>query len=92
MFIYLDAFGKDTQKIEELKAHYARGGLGDSIVKKYLLEVLLEFLEPIRKKRELYENNLDEVKRIVKEGTFTAQMKAEKTLKGVKEAMFLNYD
>jgi tryptophanyl-tRNA synthetase len=91
VFIYLDAFGKDTNKIEELKAHYARGGLGDSVVKKYLLEVLLEFLEPIRKKRELYENNLDEVKRILKEGAIKAQIKAETTMKKVKEAMFLDY-
>src|SRR5579872_5986113 len=52
VFTYLDAFGKDKVKIDELKAHYQRGGLGDSVVKKYLLEVLLEFLEPIRKRRE----------------------------------------
>ncbi len=91
VFIYLDAFGKDKDKIEELKGHYAKGGLGDSVVKKYLLEVLLEFLEPIRKKRELYQNHLDEVKRILHEGTLKAQAQAEKTMKKVKEAMCLNY-
>lgn len=92
VFVYLDAFGKDFAKIEELKANYARGGLGDSVVKKYLLEVVLEFLEPIRKQREVYENNLDEVKRILKEGTLKARIKADGTLKKVKEVMFLNYD
>jgi tryptophanyl-tRNA synthetase len=92
VFIYLDAFGKDLEKIEELKAHYARGGLGDSIVKKYLLDVLVEFLEPIQKRRQLYENNLPEVKNIIKEGTLKAQIKAEGTLKKVKEVMYLNYE
>src|SRR4029078_7869321 len=54
VFTYLDAFRKDLVKIEELKEHYKRGGLGDSVVKKYLMEVLLEFLEPIRKRREQF--------------------------------------
>ena len=92
VFTYLDAFGKDNEKIQELKAHYARGGLGDSIVKKYLLDVLVEFLEPIQKRRQLYENNLPEVKNIIKEGTLKAQIKAEGTLKKVKEVMYLNYE
>ena len=48
VFTYLDAFATDKQKVEEMKAHYQRGGLGDSVVKKYLLQVLEEFLEPIR--------------------------------------------
>lgn len=91
VFTYLDAFGTDLEKIQGLKEHYERGGLGDSVVKKYLLEVLLEFLEPIQKRRQLYENNLDEVKRILHLGVQKAQEKAELTLKKVKEAMFLNY-
>ena len=92
VFVYLDAFCSDINKVEELKAHYSKGGLGDSVVKKYLLEVLLEFLEPIRKRRQMYQNNLDEVKRIIKEGTLKAQIKAEITMKKVKEAMYLNYN
>jgi tryptophanyl-tRNA synthetase len=91
VFIYLDAFGTDLEKIQELKEHYSRGGLGDSVVKKYLLEILVEFLEPIQKRRQLYENNLDEVKRILHNGILKAQERAESTLKKAKEAMFLNY-
>jgi tryptophanyl-tRNA synthetase len=52
VFTYLDAFDPDQVGLEELKAHYRRGGLGDSIVKKRLLEVLQAFLEPIRAKRQ----------------------------------------
>jgi tryptophanyl-tRNA synthetase len=91
VFTYLDAFGTDLEKIQELKEHYSRGGLGDSVVKKYLLEILVEFLEPIQKRRQLYENNLDEVKRILHNGILKAQERAESTLKKAKEAMFLNY-
>jgi tryptophanyl-tRNA synthetase len=91
VFTYLDAFGKDKEKIEELKAHYARGGLGDSIVKKYLLEVLLEFLEPIRKKREEYAKDPHQVLSFLKSGTEIAVKAAEQTLLEVRAAMGINY-
>ena len=57
VFTYLDAFGIDKEKIEEMKAHYSRGGLGDSVVKKYLLDVLQAFLEPIRQRRAQFCSN-----------------------------------
>jgi tryptophanyl-tRNA synthetase len=91
VFIYLDAFGRDTQKIQDLKDHYARGGLGDSIVKKYLAEVLLEFLEPIRKKRQEYEHHQDAVWKILREGSVKASIKANHTLSLVRKAMHLDY-
>lgn len=91
VFIYLDAFGKDLGKIQELKDHYARGGLGDSIVKKYLLEVLLEFLEPIRKKREELEKDPEHVMKILFEGSDAANKVACQTLFDVKRAMGINY-
>ncbi len=91
VFTYLDAFCSDHERVNEMKAHYTRGGLGDGIVKRYLLEVLQEFLDPIRKRRKLYESNLDEVKRILKEGTLKAQIRAEVTMKKVKESMYLDY-
>lgn len=91
VFTYLDAFGKDTAKIEELKAHYARGGLGDSIVKKYLLEVLLEFLEPIRKRREEYAKDPAQVMRYLLKGTEAANETAHKTLLEVRAAMGIDY-
>lgn len=91
VFTYLDAFGKDKAKIEELKAHYARGGLGDSVVKKYLLEVLLEFLEPIRKKREEFAKEPAEVMRILFKGTEVANEVAHQTLMEVRQAMGIDY-
>lgn len=91
VFIYLDAFGKDTQKIQELKDHYSRGGLGDSIVKKYLLEVLQEFLEPIRKKREEYARDPSAVWEILKKGTKRASQKVDETLGEAKQAMQIDY-
>lgn len=91
VFTYLDAFGKDAARIEEFKAHYQRGGLGDSVVKKYLLEVLQEFLEPIRKRRKEFEKDPAEVMQILKEGTHIAQVAAGKTLSEVRAAMGINY-
>ncbi len=91
VFIYLDAFGHDTKKIQELKDHYQRGGLGDMVVKNYLFEVLNEFLEPIRKKRKQLENDKSEVMSILKAGSEFAANTAQKTLDEVKQAMKLNY-
>lgn len=91
VFTYLDAFGHDKPKIEELKAHYARGGLGDSVVKKYLLEVLLAFLEPIRRRREEYARDPEQVMRYLFEGSETAKEVADATLTEVKSAMGIHY-
>jgi len=91
VFIYLDAFCKDREKYEEMKAHYERGGLGDVTIKKYLIEVLEETLEPIRQRRKYYEEHLDEVKRILIEGTKKANEKANKTLSRVRKNIGIEY-
>ncbi len=91
VFTYLDAFGEDKGKIEELKAHYSRGGLGDSVVKKYLLEVLLAFLEPIRKRREEYAKEPREVMKFLFEGTEVAKLASHQTLLEVRRAMGIDY-
>jgi tryptophanyl-tRNA synthetase len=91
VFTYLDAFGKDKQKISELKEHYQRGGLGDMVVKKYLIDVLEEFLDPIRKKRALFAQDKEQVFGYLKEGTQVARQAAAKTLAKVKEAMHINF-
>lgn len=91
VFTYLDAFGKDKGKIQELKDHYSRGGLGDSIVKKYLLEVLLEFLEPIRKRREEFAKDPKQVMDYLFKGTEVAIKKSNQTLMEVKRAMGIDY-
>ncbi len=89
VFTYLDAFGTDKTKIEELKSHYQKGGLGDSVVKKYLLEVMQAFLEPIRTKRKELEKDQAYVLSVIEKGTEKAKAKAAATLKEVREAMHI---
>lgn len=91
VFIYLDAFDTDREGLEAMKAHYQRGGLGDSVVKKRLLEVLQAFLDPIRSRREEFAKDPQGVMQIILKGSDVAKEVAEKTLKEVREAMFLNY-
>ena len=100
VFIYLEAFCRDEhfgqfwpeyKNLEELKAHYTRGGLGDVKVKRFLNEVLQTELAPIRARRKEYERNIPEVYRILKEGSICAGKVAAKTLAEVKAAMKINY-
>ncbi len=91
VFTYLDAFDPDKAGLEEMKAHYQRGGLGDSIVKKRLLEVLLSFLDPVRQKREEYAKDPSMVMEILMKGTQRARAVADQTLKEVRKAMHLDY-
>lgn len=100
VFTYLEVFSteQDFEKflpeyknLEELKAHYERGGLGDVKIKKFLLAVLENILEPIRERRAYYESRIDEVIQILKEGSIKANQIANETLKEVKEAMKINY-
>jgi tryptophanyl-tRNA synthetase len=91
VFLYLDVFDKETKKVDELKAHYARGGLGDSVVKKYLNDVLQTFLEPIRKRREEWAKDAGAVLEILKKGTLEAAETAAGTLSEVRRAMHLDY-
>lgn len=100
VFTYLDAFCKDEyfskflpdyQNLDELKAHYTRGGLGDMVVKKFLNNVLQEELRPIRERRKEWENKLPEVLSILKEGSAKAERVAASTLKEVRHAMKIDY-
>lgn len=100
VFIYLDAFSNeghfekylpDYKNLDELKEHYKKGGLGDVKIKRFLIAVLEEELEPIRKRRKEYEGKIKEVYKILEEGTKIAKVDAEKTVKEVKEAMKINY-
>jgi tryptophanyl-tRNA synthetase len=85
----LDAFGKDKKQIQDLKDHYQKGGLGDMVCKKYLIEVLEDFLNPIREKRKELEKDKKYVLDILLKGSEEAKKIASNTLKEVKEAMFL---
>ena len=93
VFIYLDAFAEDKNKepISDFKKRYETGQVGDVEVKKYLIQVLNNFLDPIRTKRAEFESHPELVMRILKEGTQKARIEAQKTLSEVKKAMKLDY-
>jgi tryptophanyl-tRNA synthetase len=91
VFSYLDLFDQDTQKVEELKAHYRRGGLGDVVLKRRLIEVLNTFLEPIRVRRAQYAQDPQAVMNILREGSAAVREVAAETMDEVRQAMHLNY-
>ncbi len=77
--------------MKELKEHYQKGGLGDVVLKKRLITLLNNFLEPIRKKRKELEQDPKYIMDVLFEGTFKTQEVAAKTLAQVKQAMKLIY-
>lgn len=87
VFDYLNAFDKNKEKVEELKAHYRRGGLGDAVLKKYLLEVLQSLLDPFRAKRKELEKDKGFVLDVIKKGNLIANEVASLTLSEVRSAM-----
>ena len=91
VFNYLDAFDPDKKIVEELKKQYRQGGLGDVAVKKRLIEVLENFLTPIRKKRIQFAKNPKAVMKMLEEGTKKARIAASQTLAEVRKAMKLDY-
>lgn len=100
VFTYLDAFSTeehfakflpDYANLDELKAHYKRGGLGDVKVKKFLNNVLQDVLEPIRERRHYWEQHIPEVYEILRAGSKEAEAAAAATLHDVREAMRINY-
>lgn len=93
VFIYLDAFAPNSEKskIEDYKSRYTQGTVGDVEVKKYLAEILNDFLDPIRTKRAEYASNPDKVMNILKQGSAKALAEAEKTMAEVRHAMKLDY-
>lgn len=91
VFSYLDIFSNDQEKVSDMKAHYQRGGLGDVAVKRYLIEVLNELLTPIRERRERYANDPDYVRQVLLQGSASANVTANQTLREVRAAIGLNY-
>ena len=100
VFTYLDAFSTeehfakflpDYANLDELKAHYQRGGMGDVKVKKFLNNVLQDVLEPIRERRHYWEQRIPEVYEILRSGSKEAEAAAAATLHDVREAMRINY-
>ena len=100
VFTYLEAFCKpehfeeflpEYKNLDELKAHYQRGGLGDVTVKKFLNNVMQKELQPIRERRKMWEQRLPEVYDILYKGSMKAKKVAEQTLKEVKHSMKIDY-
>ncbi|MFD1121035.1 tryptophan--tRNA ligase [Methylophilus flavus] len=90
-FTYLDAFDTDKATVAELKAHYTRGGLADSIVKKRLEAVLQEMLEPIRTRRAELAEDKGYILQLLREGTEQAREVAAQTMSEVRAALGLTY-
>ena len=100
VFIYLEAFATDEhfkkylpeyKNLDELKAHYERGGLGDMKVKRFLNDVMQEVMEPIRTRRENYEKRKLEVFEMLRQGTLKAVEHTNILLNKVKKDIGINY-
>lgn len=100
VFTYLDAFCRpehfaaylpDYANLDELKAHYRRGGLGDVKVKKFLNAILQEELEPIRRRRKEFEQDIPAVYSMLEKGCEVARAAAADTLADVRRSMRINY-
>ncbi len=85
VFTYLDAFHPNVDEVQELKAHYKRGGLGDTTIKTILNNVLQEFLEPIREKRLQYTK--DHLIHFLEKGSLKVRNTAALTMERVREAI-----
>jgi len=101
VFSYLDAFCKpehfakylpEYKSIEELKAHYTRGGLGDVKVKLFLNNILQELLTPMREKRKELENNIDNIYKMLFENGKKMRKIADKKISQMREAIGINYE
>lgn len=100
VFTYLDAFCVEEhfklflpqyENLNQLKEHYKKGGLGDVTIKNFLFSILDSILTPIRERRKYYENNIEQVYKILYEGSEKAKQFADNTLLEVKQAMGINY-
>ncbi|MFL9547171.1 tryptophan--tRNA ligase [Acinetobacter baumannii] len=89
VFTYLDAFDPNKEEVEELKAHYRRGGLGDGIVKKRLEGVLKELITPIRERREELAKDPDYIMDVLRQGTDKCRIITQQTLDEVKDGLGL---
>ena len=100
VFMYLEAFSTDEhfakflpefKNLEDLKTHYEQGGVGDVKIKKFLANVLNDVLTPIRKRRAIYENNIEAVYKMLEEGSKKARAKSEEVLTRVRKAIGVEY-
>ena len=100
VFTYLDAFSRDEhfakylpeyENLDQMKDHYRRGGLGDGTCKKFLFNIMEEFLQPMRERRKHFEQNIPQVYEILRKGSEAARAEAARTLADVRKAMKIDY-
>jgi len=91
VFMYLDIFDADKAHIAQMKEHYQRGGLGDVVVKKRLIEQLNSFLDPIRGRRAELAKDPAQVMQLLLDGSVQTREVAERTMADVRVAMRLDY-
>lgn len=100
VFTYLDAFCQpehfaqflpEYKDLDEMKAHYRRGGLGDGTCKKFLFNILDQILQPVRERRKIYEQDIPAVYEILRKGSEEARNAAAATLADVRKAMKIDY-
>ena len=100
VFTYLDAFSTpehfakflpEYENLDAMKDHYRRGGLGDGTCKKFLFNIMEDFLQPMRERRRQYEQNIPLVYEILRKGSEAARAEAAKTLADVRKAMKIDY-
>ncbi len=87
VFTYLDAFDTNKEELEELKAHYRRGGLGDGTVKKRLEGILKELIGPIRERRAELQKDPDYIMDVLRQGTQKCQVITQQTLDEIKSGL-----
>ena len=91
VFSYLDIFDHNKTELEELKAHYRRGGLGDVVIKRRLMAILEDVLAPIRTRRRELACDPQHVMSLLHEGSLKARAAAEVTMAKVRKAMRIDY-
>lgn len=89
VFAYLDAFDTNKEKVKDLKEQYKKGGLGDVVIKNYLIEVLESIISPIREKRAILEK--DKIIKILEEGTEKTRKIAKENIKRIKKSIKIGY-
>lgn len=91
LWIFHETFNHDKAWLDETQERYRQGTVGDVECKRALIDVLVSLIEPIRERRQLYENDKAQVLSILKEGSQRANAEAQKTLALVKDAMKLSF-
>ena len=91
VFYYLDIFDPDQEGLQNLKEYYMRGGLGDTVIKLRLFNILEELIAPIRKRRQGFSKDMVYIQKVVEEGAERARTKVQQTMQKVRSAMHIDY-